>query len=192
MNVDADERLDTPLQGALQEMIAREDVAGWRFARRPYLIGFGYTPIGVEERANLRLIRRGRGHYDTSQRVHEGIVLHGLIKEFHRGSLLHYRPLLMDQQILKENRYSSLKADQFVAEAKQARVLKLVFSPIIYFLRLYLWNGLWKCGVPGFIQAMTGAVYAFLTQAKIHQRYAVRHKPNVDDWRQQIAVAPLP
>ena len=55
------------------------------------------------------------------------------------------------------------------------------FSPLLYFWRLYFHNGLWRCGQPGFVEAMTGAVYAFLTQAKLYQRKAAEKHPSFDD-----------
>jgi glycosyltransferase involved in cell wall biosynthesis len=181
-NIDSDERLDRELRDLLPELIkAPEDVVGWRVARRPYLIGFGYTPPHVKERKNLRLIRKNRGRYDLSQAVHEGIVPEGRVENASKGSLLHFRPLIIDEQILKENKYSTLKADQQLASGKRPSGLKLAFSPWAYFLRLYFRNGLWRCGIPGFIEAMTGAVYAFLTQAKLFQRAALRDRPNRDD-----------
>jgi glycosyltransferase involved in cell wall biosynthesis len=182
INIDSDERLDRDLRALLPQLIAAPaDVVGWRVARRPYLIGFGYTPAHVKERKNLRLIRKGRGRYDLSQAVHEGIVPDGRVDDAATGSLLHFRPLIIDEQILKENKYSTLKADQQFASGKRPSALKLIFSPWAYFLRLYFKNGLWRCGVPGFIEAMTGAVYSFLTQAKLFQRTALKDRPNRDD-----------
>ncbi|NTJ42913.1 glycosyltransferase family 2 protein [Agrobacterium larrymoorei] len=182
LNIDADERLDDALRLALPELLATPpNIVGWKVARRPYLIGFGYTPENVRERKNLRLIRRGQGGYDLAQKVHEGIVPKGEVASSQKGSLLHYRPLIIDEQILKENKYSTLKADQQFAEGKKAKVSKLLFSPWLYFLRLYFKNGLWRCGISGFIEAATGGVYAFLTQAKIYQRHALKRHPNVDD-----------
>lgn len=182
LNVDSDERLDGPLRAALPRLMdAKAEVVGWRIARRPYLIGYGYTPLHVRERKNLRLVRRGTGSYDLSQAVHEGISANGIVRKAPLGSLLHYRPLPMDEQILKENHYSTLKADQAYNTGRRPRALSLVFSPALYFVRLYLKAGLWRCGTPGFIEAMTGAVYSFLTQAKLHQRHALRYRPNHDD-----------
>ncbi|MBP1861019.1 glycosyltransferase family 2 protein [Rhizobium herbae] len=182
LNIDADERLDEPLQALLPSLIgAPAETVGWRVARRPYLIGYGYTPDTVRERKNLRLIRKGRGAYDLAQKVHEGIVPDGKVEAAATGSLLHYRPLIIDEQILKENKYSTLKADQQFAAGKPPRPYKMLFSPPLYFLRLYFRNGLWRCGFPGFIEAATGGVYAFLTAAKIYQRHALRRKPNFDD-----------
>lgn len=181
-NVDSDERLDKELRRVLPQLIAvPDDIVGWRVARRPYLIGYGYTPEGVKERKNLRLIRRGRGSYDLAQSVHEGIVPDGNVSKAQTGSLLHFRPLVIDEQILKENKYSTLKADQQTAEGKRSRPAKLLIAPTLYFLRLYFRNGLWRCGAPGFIEAMTGAVYAFLTQAKLYQRAALARRQSLDD-----------
>lgn len=181
-NIDADERLDQPLKALMPSLLeAPDDIAGWKVARRPYLIGYGYTPEKAHERRNLRLIRKGRGHYDLRQKVHEGIVPDGKVGAARSGSLLHYRPLIIDEQILKENNYSTLKADQQFAEGKPPRPYKMLFGPPLYFCRLYFRNGFWRCGFAGFIQAATGAVYAFLTAAKLYQRHALKTRPNIDD-----------
>ncbi len=180
-SIDADERLDEPLRAVLPQLLeAREPIVGWRIARRPHLIGFGYTPRHVHERCNLRLIRKGCGAFDLAQRVHEGIVADGRVRTSRHGSLLHFRPLPIDEQILKENKYSTLKADQLIAEGRPRSLLRMFGNPPGYFLRLYFWHGLWRCGIPGFIFAMTGAVYSFLTEAKIYQRRAMKSKPPVD------------
>lgn len=181
-NIDADERLDRALRALLPSLVnAPSDVVGWRVARRPYLIGYGYTPARAHERRNLRMIRKGAGNYDLSQTVHEGIVTRGRVDSAKSGSLLHFRPLMMDEQILKENKYSTLKADQQFMAGRRPRPWKMVFGPPIYFLRLYFRNGLWRCGFSGFIEAMTGAVYSFLTAAKIYQRHALNNRPSFDD-----------
>ncbi|MBP1844705.1 glycosyltransferase involved in cell wall biosynthesis [Rhizobium petrolearium] len=181
-SIDSDERLDASLRKLLPELVtAPVEIVGWKMARRPYLIGYGYTPEKVHERKILRLIRKGRGAFDLAQAVHEGIVPDGKVAKTKTGSLLHYRPILIDEQILKENKYSTLKADQKFAEGKTPRPVKLFISPLLYFYRLYLRNGLWRCGAPGFIEAMTVAVYAFLTEAKLYQRQALTERPNRDD-----------
>jgi len=182
VSIDADERLDDALKEALPRLLqAPEHVAGYRIPRRPYLIGRGYTPSSSCERGTLRLLRNGRGAFDLNLRVHEGIIADGQVIQHRGGSMLHYRPLPIDEQILKENKYSTLKADQLVDAGARPRRLRLMFNPPIYFLRLYFRNGLWRCGFPGFIQAMTAAVYSFLTEAKIYQRVTLKNLPCVDD-----------
>ncbi|MBN1912402.1 MAG: glycosyltransferase family 2 protein [Pirellulales bacterium] len=181
-SIDADERFDDSLRAVLPELLgAPESIVGWRISRRPYLIGFGYTPEHVRERYNLRLIRKGHGAFDLARRVHEGIMPDGEVGISKRGSLLHFRPLPIDEQILKENKYSTLKADQYLEQGQFRSLLKMFFNPPSYFLRLYLRHGLWRCGIPGFIQAMTGAAYSFLYESKIYQRRVLKCQPPVDN-----------
>ena len=181
LSLDSDERLDDELQAVLPELIkVPEEVAGWRLTRRPYLIGFGYVTEKTREGRILRLIRRGRGAFDLSQAVHEGIVPEGEINISKRGSILHFRALPMDEQILKENSYSTLKADMLLAQGQGPRYLRMFANPPLYFTRLYFQYGLWRCGMPGFIHAMTGAVYSFLTESKIYQRNALKRLPISD------------
>jgi glycosyltransferase involved in cell wall biosynthesis len=194
LSIDADERIDADFRKLLPELIKSPDeISGWRIRRRAYLIGYGYTPKFVAERANLRLIRKGRGAFDLTQRVHEGIhVSTGIVKVAKQGSLLHYRPLPIDQQILKENKYSTLKADQIIAEGKGPRYTRLIFNPILYFWRLYFKHRLVFCGFPGFIQAATGSVYSFLTEAKVFQRHSQKtHALNDDMDGENLPPAPL-
>ena len=89
---------------------------------------------------------------------------------------------MMDQQFLKENKYSTLKADQLVEEEENTRSIRMFFNPPLYFFRLYFRNGLWRCGFHGFVEAMTGAFYSFMTESKIFQRHAIRAKPPVDNF----------
>lgn len=182
LNIDSDERLDEDFRALLPEHLkSPEEIAGWSLRRRAYLIGYGYTPKHVAERANLRLVRRGQGAYDLNQRVHEGIVTSGKVNVSPKGSLLHYRPLPIDEQILKENKYSTLKAQQLFDAGIKPRKIRLIFNPLVYFWRLYFKHKLCFCGFAGFIQAMTGSVYSFLTEAKIYQRHTGRHQPSHDD-----------
>lgn len=183
LNIDADERLDEDLQRILHRLVeAPPDVSGWRFPRRPYLIGHGYTPRFVFERPILRLARREKSRYDLNLKVHEGILVSGRVKVTPAGSLLHYRPLPIQEQILKENQYATLKAAQVMERAKAPRYGRLIFNPLLYFLRLYFRRRLCCCGFPGFIQAMTGSVYSFLTEANIYQRHALRNRASQDTY----------
>jgi glycosyltransferase involved in cell wall biosynthesis len=170
LNLDADEALDEELRQSLSSLVAAPDrIVAWRIPRRPYLIGYGFTRNHVHS-PTLRLIRRGEGAYNLSDKVHEGIRTKGRVAVAQKGHLLHFRALPMDEQILKENTYSSLKADQIVEHGRYRPSFKMVFNPPYHFLRLYFGYRLFMCGWPGFIEAMTGAVYSFMTEAKVYQR----------------------
>ncbi len=182
LSIDADERLDDALRAELPKLIeCPPHVVGWKVARRGFLPGYGYTPEWVRERKNLRLIRNGKGSFDTSRMVHEGIVPDGMVGKARLGSLLHHTPQWIDDQILKENKYSTLKADMIIRDGQARSPWRLLISPPVYFVRLYVRHGLWRCGFPGFIQAATGAVYSFLTEAKVYQRRVTAPLPSKDD-----------
>lgn len=183
LNLDADERLDVAFRESFPELLmAPPEVVGWRIPRRNYLVGYGYTPENVTERPFLRLIRKGSGHYDLSRKVHEGIVATGATRVVSRGSLLHYRPLPIEEYLQKLNVYSTLKADQLMAEGKSPRYARLFLNPVFYFCRLYFRRRLFRCGIPGFIEAAANGVYSFLTEAKVIQRHAFNKLPPQDNW----------
>lgn len=184
INVDADERLDPELVAALPELLAApESVAAWRLPRRPYLLGYGYAPRFAHEGRMLRLVRRARARYNRDLLVHEAMLVDGEVRTAPRGSLLHFRTFAIDEQVAKEARYARLKVDQLRAEGKRPRLVRLVFNPVVYFLRYYLVRRMFLCGFAGFIQAATGAVYTFLTEARMYQIHGPRRDLAEDDRR---------
>ncbi|MGB0844441.1 MAG: glycosyltransferase family 2 protein, partial [Alphaproteobacteria bacterium] len=184
LSLDSDERMDSDFMRVLPDLLqAGPEVGGWRITRRPYLIGYGYTPKKSHERYNLRLVRKDAGAFDQTAKVHEGIVLNAGLKAkiCKTGSMLHFRPIPIEEQILKENHYSSLKASMLIERGVQPRKLKMLINPLFYFLKLYFRTGLWRCGFSGFNQAMIGTVYSFLTETKIYEHYARLNHPQIDE-----------
>jgi hypothetical protein len=49
-----------------------------------------------------------------------------------------------------------------------------VFSPPIYFLRIFFWNRFFLSGWAGFIHAATGAMYSLMTESIHRQLYRAR------------------
>ena len=181
VNLDADERLDSAIRAELPRLLdAPQSVAGWRIKRCDYLLGHGYPSRSAGERPKLRLVRTGRAAYDLSQMVHEGLIPDGETPAAPRGAMLHFRILPLAEQMLKENAYSSLKAEQRGRAGKRKSPWRMVFSPLGYFLRLWLTRGYWRCGWAGFILSMNAAIYAFLTEAKTWENAAVAARPPVD------------
>jgi glycosyltransferase involved in cell wall biosynthesis len=179
LSIDSDERVSTKLAAAMPGLISR-DVDGWKLTRYDYLPGFGYVPPRLHERFHVRLFRRRLGAFDPTDRVHEGIKIHGHVKKAMQGGLLHFRPIPLSEQILKENRYSSLKAEMKAERGIRSRPLKMIASPPVFFLRWYFRYGLWKCGWPGFIRAANGSIYSYLTEAKRYEAEALQQVPPIE------------
>ncbi len=170
LNIDADERLDTQLREDLPHLLsAPGDVAGWRLTRRPYLLGHGYAPRAAHEGRMLRLVRRERARYNTGLLVHEAILVDGEVRTAPSGTLLHFRLFTVDEQVAKEAKYAVLKVRQLIGQGKRLRPVRLFLNPFVYFLRHYFARRMFVCGIPGFIQAATGAVYSFLVECRMYQ-----------------------
>ena len=120
----------------------------------------------------LRLVRRGRARFDPALIVHEGLVAdHGETPIAHEGLLRHERSLPLNEQMKKEITYARLKAEQRLKQGRKPSTLKLVFSPPIYFLRIFFWNRFFLSGWAGFIHAATGAMYSLMTESIHRQLY---------------------
>ena len=173
LSIDADERLDEALQDELQNLVAAPDtVAAWRLDFRLSLYGYGYVPESVRFGAAIRLTRNGRAHFGTDALVHESMHVDGEIRTATRGKILHARSLPIDEQIMKERVYASLKAQQLFNKGKRPRLFRLVFNPFVYFAKTYFAKRFILCSWAGFIHSVTAAIYSFMTEAKLWQLHA--------------------
>ena len=179
LSIDADEWLDADLAQDLPRLVAADkSLDGWLLRRTLTLYG-SVKPVSLWTRPEhiLRLVRRGRGRFDESLIVHEGLIVDGRTEIAERGLLRHERGLPLDQQMRKEIVYAKLKAEQRLASGREPSWPKLFFNPPIYFLRIFFWNRFFLCGWAGFIHAMTGAAYSFMTEAMHRQFFYARKRP---------------
>jgi glycosyltransferase involved in cell wall biosynthesis len=163
LSVDADEWVDEGLRISLPRLMAAdESVAGWKVRRSLTLYGQA-KPVSLWTRPEPALI------------VHEGLVAdHGETPIARDGLLRHERSLPLYEQMKKEIIYARLKAEQRLNQGRKPSTLKLVFSPPIYFLRIFFWNRFFLSGWAGFIHAATGAMYSLMTESIHRQLYYAR------------------
>ena len=182
LSIDADEWLDADLRADLPRLLqAPEAVAGWRLPRVLSLFGENAPPPrAVRPDPILRLVRRRRARFDETVLVHEGLAVEGEVRDAECGRLRHERGLRLDEQLPKEILYARLKAEQRIAAGKKPSVLKLVFNPPLYFFRIFFARRVFLCGAPGFIHAITGAIYSFMAEALHFQMARERRKAKSD------------
>ncbi len=166
LNLDADELLDADLQQRLAALLDAEDhVAGWRLRRLPCGAGGRRAPAGIYAKPILRLVRRGRARYDQDALVHEGLILDGTMRDARSGLILHDNHLPFADQLRKEIVYAGLKAKERVRSGRSPSRFRLVFNPPISFLRIFVFYRWFLAGWPGFVYAVTTAIYAFSVEA---------------------------
>ena len=166
--LDADERVSDELRHSLEKALsAPSTVTAWRFARCNRFLG--------------RYLRHGEGYPDWSLRlfdrrharwsddaVHEKVIARGEIGTL-AGDLLHDSAESLTAYLSKQNRYTSLAAEMAVAAGKRAGAGRLVFSPLVRFLKFYLLRQGFRDGLPGLIHIAIGCFNSFIKYAKMRE-----------------------
>ncbi len=163
--VDADERVSERLRESILAASPAPSFVAYRFARCNRFMG--------------RYLKHGEGYPDWSLRlfdrraarwsddpVHERVIASGEIGTL-QGDLLHESAESLESYLAKQNRYSSLAAEQALAHGRRASVWHLLLSPVLrfvkfYFLRLGLLDGL-----PGLVHILVGCTASFAKYAKM-------------------------
>ena len=170
LSLDSDERLDSQLRGMLSTMRLDEDTAPrCAFLLREYLPGYGYPPTAVHAKPVVRLVRKRTAQFDETVLVHESLAGEGRVITIHPGALLHFRNISINREVEKGALYAGLKARDQFARGRRTNLFKLMFKPIGRFLKSYVGQRYFLCGIPGFVYSAMFAQYAFLTEAKLYR-----------------------
>jgi glycosyltransferase involved in cell wall biosynthesis len=172
VGIDADEQLDPELAAAIISSTRDTPHNAFLVRFKPHIYGHGYAPEGVRDKYHMRVFRRGQVQYDENSLVHEIPRVEGTSGRIQTGYLLHCRSLPITDLIAKSAGYSELKASQMMAAGKRPRLLRLLFNPLIYFVKMYVMRRFFLCGWAGFIHSVSFAVYSFMTEARLHEMHA--------------------
>lgn len=163
--IDADERVSEPLQQSIVAVVSAPTLGAWRFARCNRFMG--------------RYLRHGEGYPDWSLRlfdrrtarwsndpVHEKVIAGGEIGTL-SGDLLHESAESLETYLAKQNRYSSLAADEALASGEQATAAHMLLSPLLRFIKFYFFRLGLLDGLPGLVHILIGCGASFAKYAKM-------------------------
>lgn len=166
--LDADERVSPELAASIRAALAAPAFAAYRFARCNRFLG--------------RYLRHGEGYPDWSLRlfdrraaqwsldaVHEKVLCDALVGTL-AGDLLHDSAESLESYLAKQNRYTSLATATAHATGKPVSAGRLVFSPLVRFVKFYVLRGGFLDGVPGLVHIAIGCFNSFVKYAKIRER----------------------
>jgi len=166
LSLDADERLTPELRGEVEGVLQADGPAdGYALARKNFFWGAWVRHGGLYPDWQVRLFRRGRGHF-VEHAVHESVSVQGRV-----GRLVHalahesYRNL--EDFVQRSNRYSTLAARQWLAGGRRVELVDLVTRPLGRFVSMYALKGGFRDGWRGLVLAILYAHYVFLRTAKI-------------------------
>lgn len=165
--LDADERVSVELADAIRSVLsAKPAYSAYRCARSNRFLG--------------RYLRHGEGYPDWSLRlfdrrvarwssdaVHEKVICPVPVGRL-AGDLLHDTADTLDSYLAKQNRYTSLAAQDYTGGAVSAA--RLLLSPLVRFIKFYIVRSGFRDGVPGLVHIAIGCYNSFIKYAKIRER----------------------
>ncbi|MBF0463425.1 MAG: glycosyltransferase family 2 protein [Magnetococcales bacterium] len=163
--LDADERISPALRASLVQELAAPRFYAYvmprcnRFMGRWLRHGEGYPDL------SLRLFHRDHGRWSNDP-IHERVETAEAIGRL-QGDILHDSAQSLDHYLAKQNRYTSLLAQQWVARGKPVGLRHLVLSPLARFVKFYLLRRGFLDGVPGLVHISIGCFNSFMKYAKV-------------------------
>ena len=167
VNVDGDEVLTEQQVQEIKSLAQADKADAIRFWFEDLFWGQTMSPKSGK-RSIVRAFKKSIARYPMDRKVHENIVLpknanvvnlDGLVKHYGYGT----SAILME----KQNKYSSLKAEEKFEKGKGASALKLLLVFPLTFIKFYLFKKMCLSGWRGLVHAMIESQYAFLKEAKL-------------------------
>jgi glycosyltransferase involved in cell wall biosynthesis len=163
--IDADERVSPELAASIQAALAAPVSPVYRMPRRNRFMG--------------RWLSHGEGYPDWSPRlfnrlnarwsddlVHEK-VLYAVTPGTLRGDLMHDSSDDLAAYMERQNRYTTLAARQAFELGRSANLLHMLFSPLVRFLKFYVFRLGFLDGVAGLAHISIGCMNSYLKYAKL-------------------------
>jgi glycosyltransferase involved in cell wall biosynthesis len=168
--IDADERISPELAASIRAELAAPAAVGYRFRRCNRFLGRYLRHGEGYPDWSLRLFDRRHGRWSEDP-VHERVLLDALPGTL-AGDLLHDSADTLESYLAKQNRYTSLAAADALARGARVSAGRLVFAPLVRFVKFYLLRLGFLDGVPGFVHIAIGCGTTFLKYAKIREGQA--------------------
>ena len=163
--IDADERVSERLQESILAALSAPTHSSYRCARCNRFMG--------------RYLKHGEGYPDWSLRlfdrrnarwsddpVHEKVLVRGEVGTL-GGDLLHESAESLESYFAKQNRYSTLAADEALASGERAMATHLLLSPLLRFVKFYFFRLGLLDGLPGLVHILVGCSASFAKYAKM-------------------------
>jgi glycosyltransferase involved in cell wall biosynthesis len=170
--VDADERVSPELRESIVRELASPRANVYEFPRRNRFMG--------------RYLRHGEGYPDWSRRlfhrehamwsddaVHEQVLTSERIERLD-GDLLHDSAESLARYMEKQDRYTTLQAERVIAAGERPSVVRMLASPLVRFVKFYVFRLGFLDGVPGLVHIAIGCRNSFQKYAKARAMAAAR------------------
>jgi glycosyltransferase involved in cell wall biosynthesis len=172
-NIDADEEVTPELESEIRNLFARGAPQHMAFAVRTKCV----FPFEEKPRRFAVSMVHGRLYHKDFARfrdsaVHDSIVMkNGAKPLLLKHWLNHYIFRSHAHAVEKINAYSSLQAEDLFGKGREPGALKIVFTPILAFLKAYFLRGYFVYGTDGVIRSYIYAFSRLIRLAKARERF---------------------
>jgi glycosyltransferase involved in cell wall biosynthesis len=167
LNLDADENLSPGTRAVIENALVAPRHAGFRLPRRERMFWTVQHMLSWRN-AHLRLFDRRHGRMNAVP-VHAAVEVDGPVRTLWRADFVNNGDGDIATRVEKINRYSSDMVGHKLDRRQRFTGLRMVFYPPVFFIRQYVFKRYFLNGWAGFIASVTGAFYAFLKYAKLHE-----------------------
>lgn len=166
--LDADERVSSQLRANILDVLENPQFLAYRFPRRNRFLGRWLSHGEGYPDFNLRLFHRHHAHWSLDP-IHEKVETDESVGQLD-GDLLHESEQSLADYLAKQNRYTTLQAERWVVSGRALPPYRIVLSPLIRFIRFYIFRMGFLDGFPGFIHIVIGAFNSFMKYIKIYEK----------------------
>ena len=163
--IDADERVSDALRASIEAALAAPAASAYRIDRCNRFMGRYLRHGEGDPDPIVRLFDRRHAHWSDDV-VHEKVVTQGTVASL-RGDLLHESAETLATYLDKQNRYTTLQAEEMYRRGRRVGAATLVLSPLARFVKFYLVRGGFLDGVPGLVHIAIGCANSFTKYAKL-------------------------
>jgi len=169
-SIDADEALSEELRKSILEAKEQFDADAYEMNRLTNYCGKWIRHGGWYPDRKLRLFHRDKYQWG-GERIHEQMVNKDANTRvsYLKGDLLHYSYYDIAQHISQANHFTNMTAALAVEKGKRAGMYKIIFSPLVKFIRDYIIRLGFLDGYYGYVVCRISAQATFMKYAKIRQ-----------------------
>lgn len=170
LSIDADESLSEELRGSIRKAKEQFEADAYEMNRLTNYCGSWIRHGGWYPDRKLRLFHRDKFEWG-GERIHENMIQKEDNPKVERlsGDLLHYSYYDIAQHIAQANLFTNMTAELAIEKGKHAGMLKIIFSPIVKFIKDYIIRLGFLDGYYGFVVCRISAQATFMKYAKIRQ-----------------------
>ncbi len=170
LSIDADEALSDQLRASILKIKGSFKADAYEMNRLTNYCGRWIRYGGWYPDTKLRLFHRKKFEWG-GEPIHENIVQKQPDVRVDKldGDLLHYSYYDIAQHIAQANHFTNMTAALAVEKGKSAGMLKIIFSPMVKFIRDYFIRLGFLDGYYGYVVCRISAQATFMKYAKIRQ-----------------------